>query len=180
MIRLFVAIDMPENVKDELAVLCTNVPGARWVPKEQIHLTLRFIGEVDGGFFREIKDALDDIKGVPFDFQLRRMGFFPPRGMPRVLWVGIDPEKETAALRNRIETCLVKMGLEPEKRKFTPHITLARLHDTPVERLTRYMAGNGMYASDSFRVTEFHLYSSFLTPKGAYHKVEKTYPLAKA
>jgi 2'-5' RNA ligase len=177
MIRLFVAIDLPDEIKAEVTVLCSNVPGARWVPREQLHLTMRFIGEVDGGVFREIGEVLTDIKGTPFDLRLMKMGYFPPRGMPRVLWVGIEPEKETVVLRNRIESCLVRMGIEPEKRKFTPHITLARLNETPVDRLTRYLAGNGMYASAPFTVNEFHLYSSFLTPKGAHHKIEGTYPL---
>ena len=177
MYRLFVAIDLPPDVAAQLQGLCCGVPGARWVQPEQMHLTLRFIGEVDGGIFQDIKEGLAGIKAAPFSLQVKGLGFFPPRKTPRVLWAGIFPVEEVSTLRNRIENRLVGMGLEPEGRKYSPHITLARLHDTPLARLGRFLAGNNLFATEPFLVSEFHLYSSELTSKGAFHVIEASYPL---
>ena len=177
MYRLFVAIDLPPEVVAQLQGLCCGVPGARWVQPEQMHLTLRFIGEVDGGIFRDIKEGLAGIKAAPFSLQVKGLGFFPPRKTPRVLWAGISPVEEVNTLRNRIENRLIGMGLEPEGRKYSPHITLARLHDTPPARLGRFLAGNSLFATEPFLVSEFHLYSSELTSKGAFHTIEASYSL---
>ena len=85
--------------------------------------------------------------------------------------------EQVSGLRNRIENLLVGMGLSPEGRKFSPHITLARLHDTPLARLGRFLAGNSLFATEPFPVSEFHLYSSQLTSKGAVHTLEASYSL---
>lgn len=177
MYRLFVAIDLPPDIAARLQELCYGVPGAKWVQPEQMHLTVRFIGEVDGGIFRDIKEGLGVIQSPPFVLQVKGLGFFPPRKTPRVLWAGLAPVEEVSALRNRIENVLVGLGLEPEGRKYSPHITLARLHDTPLARLGRFLAGNGLFATEPFPVSEFHLYSSELTSKGAFHTIEASYPL---
>ncbi len=177
MYRLFVAIDLPPDIAARLQNLCYGVPGARWVQPEQMHLTLRFIGEVDGGIFRDVKEGLADIKSPPFSLQVKGLGFFPPRKTPRVLWAGLAPVEQVSGLRNRIENLLVGMGLSPEGRKFSPHITLARLHDTPLARLGRFLAGNSLFATEPFPVSEFHLYSSQLTSKGAVHTIEASYSL---
>ena len=179
MYRLFVAIDLPENVKQELSGLCFGIPGARWVPEEQIHLTLRFIGEVDGGVFRDIQEALGDIRTDPFEIWVKGVGFFPPRKTPRVIWVGVEPHDKVIVLRNRVESTLVRLGLEPERRKFSPHITLARLRDTSLSKVTRFLAGHNLFATEAFPVHEFVLYSSTLTPKGAIHQQEAIYSLSK-
>lgn len=179
MIRLFVAIDFPEEVRKMLSAMCYGIPGAKWVPEEQFHLTLRFIGEVDGGLFRDIADTLADVRSAPMSIRLRGLGYFPPRKQPRVLWVGIEPAAEVSLLRDRVESKLVRLGLEPEGRKFSPHVTLARLNDTPLPKLTRYLSGNALFASEIFPVTEFSLYSSVLTPKGAIHQIEASYPLER-
>ncbi|OGR06823.1 MAG: 2'-5' RNA ligase [Deltaproteobacteria bacterium RIFOXYD12_FULL_50_9] len=173
--RLFIAIDLPEEIKKELSGLSFGIPGARWVPADQLHLTLRFIGEVDGFMFQKIRDLLELIPADPFDFRLREFGCFPPRKEPRVLWIGVEPKDQLIALRNRIETALLRNGLEPEGRKYTPHITIARLQGTPISRLTNFMAGNNLYSSPIFRVEAFQLYSSTLSAKGAIHKVEASY-----
>ena len=180
MTRLFVSIDLPQAVRQELAGICCGLPGARWVEEDQIHLTLRFIGEVDGGVFQDIRDGLAGIKGVPFSVRLAGLGVFPPRKQPRVLWAGIEPVDPVAVLRTRVEATLVALGLAPEGRKFSPHVTIARLHDTPVARLARYLAGNALFASPEFEVDAFHLYSSFLTKQGALHQLEASYGLFPA
>jgi 2'-5' RNA ligase len=177
MYRLFVAIDLPESIREELGAMCFGIPGAKWVEPEQLHLTLRFIGEVDGGVFADIREALEGVRAEPFAMRLKDFGHFPPRRQPRVLWVGVEAGDGLARLRGRVEHVLVRAGLEPEHQKFSPHITLARLKETPLTRLANFFAGNALYASIPFEVTEFHLYSSRLSPKGAVHTLEETYPL---
>ena len=177
MYRLFVAVDMPEELKSRLADMGFGLPGAKWVPREQIHLTLRFIGEVDGGQLADIRETLAGVGGEPFAMQLKGMGFFPPRGTPRVLWVGVEENEALLGLRNRVEAAVVRAGLQPESRRFSAHVTLARLHNTPPARLSRFLAGNGLYESPPFEVKEFCLYESELTPKGAIHHLLESFPL---
>lgn len=178
MYRLFVAIDLPQAVKRQLLEICYGLPGARWVDEGQIHLTMRFIGEVDGGVFQDIREGLAGVKGSPFVMRLAGLGVFPPRKPPRVLWAGIEPVDPVVVLRNRVEAVLAGLGLPPEGRKFSPHVTMARLTDTPLTRLTRFLAGNALFASSEFEVDAFCLYSSFLTRKGAVHQVEAGYDLS--
>jgi RNA 2',3'-cyclic 3'-phosphodiesterase len=178
MYRLFVAIDPPEEIRMELGAMCFGIPGAKWVDSEQLHLTLRFIGEVDGGVFADIREGLEGVRGEPFAMRLKGFGHFPPRRQPRVLWVGVEAGEELARLRNRVDKTLVHIGLEPEHRKFAPHITLARLQEAPLQKLANFFAGNALYASVPFQVTEFHLYSSRLSSKGAIHTREESYLLS--
>jgi len=175
--RIFVAIDLPGAVRRELAAIISDLPGARWVKEGQIHLTLRFIGEVEDGVCQDIREALADIKSSVITMRLIGLGFFPLRKPPHILWVGVEPAAPIVALRNRVESLLVQLGLEPEGRKFTPHVTLARLRDTPVAMLTRYLADNTLFVSSEFKVDAFYLYSSILTHTGAIHQVEADYPL---
>jgi 2'-5' RNA ligase len=177
MIRLFVAIDLPDLMRQELAGLGFGLPGARWVAAEQIHLTLRFIGGVDGAMFRDIREELAGIRSAPFAMQVKGLGCFPLRQAPRVLWAGVANNDALILLRNRVEAALVRCGLEPEGRKFAAHITLARLRDTPLSRLTNFLAGNALFSTEPVTVTEFLLYSSRITAKGAIHQLEASYPL---
>jgi len=175
--RLFVAIDLPEDIREQLSTLGCGLPGARWVSPDQMHLTLRFIGDVDGRYFTLVREALSGLHGEKFSLRLKDIGFFPPRGNPRVVWVGIEKNEQLVQLRSRIESALVRTGLEPEGRKFSPHITLARLKNTPVSRIGAYLAHNSLFATASFPVQQFLLYSSVLNSKGAKHYVEETYLL---
>ncbi|MDB5081170.1 MAG: 2-5 ligase [Chloroflexi bacterium] len=177
MYRLFVAIELPEWVKAELSGLSFGLPGAHWVPDDQLHLTLRFIGEVDRFQFEEIARALSEVQIDPFDLALEGVGTFPPRGKPNVLWVGIEKSEPLLQLHRRVEKALVQVGVEPEKRKFSPHITLARLKDAPLNRLGEFLMGHSLFKVEPFEIEEFHLFSSQLTSKGAIHTLEATYSL---
>jgi 2'-5' RNA ligase len=176
--RLFVAIDLPGEVSRGLSRLSSGLPGARWVRQEQLHLTLRFIGEVDGGRFRDIREELGGVSLQPFSLQLDGLGVFPPRGRPRVVWAGLRQSKPLLRLRNQVESALVRAGLARETRKFAPHVTLARLKNTPAVRVGRYLEQWGLYASRPFTVERFFLYSSQLGHSGALHTIEAEYPLA--
>ena len=156
-----------------------GIPGAKWVAPEQMHLTVRFIGEVDGGLFHDIKEILNDVNVAPFSLQLKGVGFFPPRGVPRVLWVGLEKSEPLQAMKKKIDLTLFRLGVEPDNRKFSPHITLARLKNSPVQKIANFLSGNGLFSQEPFLVDDFKLYSSILSPKGAYHKVERVYSLTE-
>ena len=177
MYRLFVAIDLPSDVKERLRPLCGGLPGARWVDGDQLHLTLRFIGEVDGGVLRDVREQLGTVRSAPFSLVLQGVGHFPPRGQPRVVWVGLEKSGPLGVLHGRVESALADAGLERDGRKFSPHITLARLKETPASRVGRYLEEFGLFRTDPFTVDAFILYSSTLTRHGAVHTPEATYPL---
>jgi 2'-5' RNA ligase len=176
--RLFIAVDLPETIKSNLTSMSFGIPGARWVVPEQLHLTVRFIGEVDGTLFRDISEVLQEIDFGSFSLQLKGVGCFPPRGTPRVLWIGLARSEPLLQLRKKIDTALARVKVKPEGRKFSPHITLARLKNSPVQKIANFLAGNGLFSQEPFQVDDFKLYSSILSAKGAYHKVERVYPLS--
>ncbi|PID72270.1 MAG: RNA 2',3'-cyclic phosphodiesterase [Desulfobulbus propionicus] len=175
--RLFVALDLPEQVAARVEPLCSGLPGARWVDAMQLHLTLCFIGEVEGSVFLDIVETLDEIELEPFFLQLDGLGFFPPRQKPRVLWIGVAPNEQLQRLQQKMYNRLTGIGLELEKRKFSPHITIARLRDTSSSKLAAYLEGNAMFCAEPFMVRQFTLYSSILRHQGAVHIVEQEYRL---
>jgi len=123
--RLFVAIDLPDEVKNALGTLCSGLAGAKWVKREQMHLTLRFIGDVDDERFEAIKSELGSVKSAPFEMHLEGVGQFPVKGKPRVLWVGVKAHPALAELYGKVNNTLNGLDLPPEDYPFSPHITLA-------------------------------------------------------
>ncbi len=177
MYRLFVAIDLPPDIKEKLLAIGGGVPGARWMTADQLHLTLKFVGEVDGGVFDDVVNALGEVASEPFDLTLKGVGHFPPRRDPEVLWVGVAKNERLVQLRNRVESALSRIGLARETRKFAPHVAIARLRDAHLERVARYLAENSLLEIDAFPVTEFALFSSVLASEGAQHQIEAVYQL---
>ena len=175
--RLFIAVDPPGTIKKNLETMSFGIPGARWVAPEQLHLTVRFIGDVDGALFHDIRNLLEEVTIPPFVIQIKGVGHFPPRGKPRVIWAGLEKIDPGQVLRKIIDSVLMKVGLEPEGRKFSPHITLARLKNTPLNKVPNFLAGNSLFSQEPFQVHDFKLYSSTLTQKGAVHTVERIYSL---
>jgi 2'-5' RNA ligase len=178
MYRLFIAIDLPDEVKDHLANICFGVQGATWAAKDQMHLTIRFIGDVDEPGYHAICSCLSDVIASRFTIALKGVGFFPPRNKPKVLWAGLEKNESLMELRRLIESPLRETGIEPEERKFVAHITLARLDErTPLRAITGFLSANGLFKAEPVVVEEFHLYSSVLTNSGALHTKEATYSL---
>ena len=175
-LRLFVAIDLPEPVTEALERLCTGLPGARWTDPEQYHLTLRFIREVDGLVLRDLDAGLAEVEFEPFTLGLDGFGHFPPRGVPKVLWAVVSPRDPVDQLRRSVDRVVHAAGVEPERRKFSPHVTVARFPGgAPVRRLQQFLAGHALCRSEPFQVDRFHLYSSQLHQDGAIHTLEATY-----
>jgi len=178
MARLFVAIDIPFAQREDLANLCYGIQGAKWVKIDQLHLTLRFIGEVNDALFHGVADALDEIYSEPFSLSLKGVGYFPPRKSPRVLWVGADGGEPLLVLQDSIEKALRRAGLEPEKKKFRPHITIARFKERISKTdLGEFIAGHSLFKTSPFTIDAFSLYSSTLLPQGAMHTRECTFYL---
>ena len=178
MIRLFVGIPIAPAISQLLSSLGGTVPGARAVPEDQIHLTLRFIGEVEPSALVDIKQSLQGLESNSLTLSIRGTGHFPPRGQPRVLWAGIDPAGDVIILRNRVNNRLSLCGIKPEQRKYHPHVTLARLKTASPKRVAGFLAANSVLESPPFVVDRVLLYSSTLHPAGAIHRVEGVYPLA--
>ena len=177
--RLFVAIDLPEEVKNAVAAIGRDLPGARHVTREQLHLTLRFIGEVDDEMLNAIRTALTEVTGTSFPLTLRGVGHFPPGKQPRVLWVGLEKSAPLLELQQEVEQALNKAGIPPEERNFSPHLTLARLKETPPDKVAHLEERYRDFDAGTFPVAEFYLYSSTLTRAGAIHMREATYPRSR-
>ena len=170
--RLFVALTLPDEIKQSLEPLATGLGDVRWLLPEQQHLTLRFLGELDDGVMADVGEALTLVPGMPFELRLKGIGHFPPRGEPRVLWVGVEKNPELRRLKRRIDRTLKAVGLAPDGRKFAPHVTIARLRHLPTAAsLGTYLMRHGLYRSEPFAVSDFQLCSSWLHPNGAEYRV---------
>lgn len=174
--RLFVALEMPEEVAEALDRLCVGLPDTRWTDLDDFHLTIRFIGEVDHSTFYELGQLLAGVMLPPFELELAGLGQFPPRGALRQLWAGIVPNADLERLRRRIEHCVREAGVAPERRKFQPHVTLARFRQPPPPaRLATYLRTRSLFRLPPFPVSRFGLYSSHLRHDGAEHVLEAEY-----
>ena len=177
--RLFVALSLPEDVRDELARLAHGLPGARWVAAENLHLTLRFIGEVDADVAHDIDAALAAIRSPAFSLALAGIDRFGDRRNVRQLWVGADPQPALGRLQAKVEAAVVRAGLKPEGRKFKPHVTLARFKGRPGPKLGEYLSHNALFRLPPFEVSRFILYSSFLSSGGSIYTEEAAYDLTR-
>jgi len=173
MLRLFVGIALPPEIKLRLSLLCAGVPGARWVDPGNYHLTLRFIGEVDEGLASDIDEALARIHAPRFDVALAGVGHFGDR----MLWVGVDKSPPLVHLRDKVESALVRLGLEPETRRYAPHVTLARLRNVGEAKLRAFITEHALFRAEPFRVEHFSLVASYLTKSGSIYEDQADYAL---
>jgi 2'-5' RNA ligase len=174
--RLFVALPIPDAVARPLMLLQGGVPGARWQTREQLHLTLSFIGEVEGDVARMIDDALAGIDAPAFDLQLHGVGQFGNR-QPHSLWAAVRKSEMLEHLQRKVDAAVRRVGIPPDGHKFTPHVTLARLRYPDIEKVTGWLQEHALSTSQAFAVDGFCLYSSKLTSDGSIYRVEQDYPL---
>lgn len=175
--RLFIGIALPEPIAARLAVMGGGIPGARWEPADKLHVTLRFLGEVDHGLARRLETALERVDLPAFSMALRGVGVFPLRASPRVLWAGVEDPGPVGQLHRAIERAITPLGIEPEHRKFHPHVTLARLRRPPEHRVAEFVAQHALLSTEPFEVEHFTLYSSVLSPRGSKYRVEAEFEL---
>lgn len=174
--RLFVALRLPETVIDTLLDLEGGVDGARWQDEGQLHLTLRFVGEVEARQADDLAEALASVHAAPFELALRGVGHFESRGRPHTLWAGLAPSEPLAALVRRVESACRRAALQPESRKFHPHITLARLNAASGPLLP-FLKAHSALKSAPWRVEAFDLMESTLDPAGALYETVRRYRL---
>ena len=175
--RLFVGIALPDEIRDRMAALTGGLKGARWVAPENLHLSLRFIGEVTGGMERDIDGALQTVGGAGFPLSLSGFGAFERRGRVHAVWAGVSQPELLAALRDKIESALVRGGCVPERRKFKPHVTVARLKNGNAADAGLYLEQHAGFAAGPVHVERFTLFESHLGGGGAHYVALADYPL---
>jgi 2'-5' RNA ligase len=169
--RLFIALMIPEPQRSQLAWLQAGLEGAHWVQPEKLHLTVRFIGEVPENTVEDIQGLLAGLQVRDFDIHLRGIGVFEPGNRPRSLWAAVADPAPLIALHEKCNQALRRVGVPEERRKYLPHVSLARLVHAHTERLVQYMEAHGGFDAPPFRAEKFSLIRSHLTHHGAAYEI---------
>jgi 2'-5' RNA ligase len=173
--RLFVAIDFPQSVRRFLVDLDPRIRGVRWTAAEQMHLTLGFFGGVPENIDGKFREKLSTIHFGAFFLPIAGLGTFPPKGPPKIVWIGVGRgHPHLFQLHKRVTEAALAVGLEPDLRPFHPHITLARCRDVSPQSIRKFLQTNVDLDAGMAHVESFHLYSSQLTPTGSIHTHELT------
>jgi len=175
--RLFTALEIPREAALSLSLLRGGLPGARWIDVENYHITLRFIGDVEGHVADEVADALDRVRRSSFSLTLSGVGAFGGK-KPHSIWAGVAASPDLHALQGEIERICQRLGLPSDPRKFMPHVTLARLRNASPLDVAHYLSARGNFAAMPFRVGRFVLMSSRDSVGGGPYIVEEAWPLA--
>ena len=178
MIRLFVGLDLPAGLRQLVSGLAGGLPGAKWVPPANYHLTLRFIGEQPGHVAEEIDLALANLRGRGFALRLSGLGTFDKQARATTLWVGVERNPALDHLRAKIETALQRTGLEPERRRFQPHVSIAKIDNVPQDKLVAYIQAHNLFQSAPVPIEQFVLFSSILGKATPVYTAEVEYALA--
>ena len=177
--RLFIALTPPAAVRAAVAGLATPLAGARWTPPEQMHVTLRFLGEIETDRLAGMGERLETIRVEPFILPTEGLGSFPPEAPPRVIWIGVGRgHPRLFQLRQKLDDSLLAAGVDVDVRTFHPHITLARCAGTPLPTVKRWLREREDFTAAPFRVDAFDLYSSRLTPAGSEYTLVRRFSLA--
>ncbi|MFP3943496.1 MAG: RNA 2',3'-cyclic phosphodiesterase [Alphaproteobacteria bacterium] len=171
--RLFAAIEIPDEIIEDLAALQNGVPGARWVPEENMHLTLAFFGELQPPQAEDLDGLLSGIAARPFDLHFESVGLFG--SPPRTLWAGVSRSEPLVRLAEKVTVAADRAGIELDRRKFAPHVTLARLKDPPKKAMRNFLASHGDFRTEPFTVTNFALFSSYRGKEQAIYTAERYY-----
>ena len=178
MLRLFVALEIPNEVRRAIASIGTGLPDARWVAPENLHITLRFIGEVEEYVAEEIDAELVGIRACPFTVALSGLGCFESRNRVRAVWARVVGGEELSQLQRSIELALRRAGLAPDTHKFVPHVTLTRLRQVPVDEVVPYLQLHGDFRSVPMVADRFTLFRSHLGRSGSHYEPLTLYPLS--
>jgi 2'-5' RNA ligase len=180
MLRLFVALELPDDVKQRIAPLAAGLPDARWVAPESLHITLRFIGEVDEEAAEDIDAALGTVHSSPLEIALSGVGAWESKGRVRAVWSKVTAGDGLGLLQGRVESSLKRVGFEPEGRKFTPHVTIARLKGVPARIVAPYLEHYGDFRAGPFTADHFTLFRSRMGHGGSHYEALARYELTRA
>ena len=173
--RLFVAIDLPATIAEQLRQLDPEVRGVHWMPSDQLHLTLGFFAQVPADTESTLREKLAQIQSHAFFLPIVGVGAFPSKGPPKIIWIGVGKgHPHLFQIYKRVQEAALAAGLEPELRPWHPHITLARCRDVSGQSVKNFLRDNADLDLGIIRVEAFHLYSSKLTPAGPIHIRELT------
>ena len=175
--RLFTGVEIPADVGQSLSMLRGGLPGARWITPENYHLTLRFIGDVDDVIANEVASMLGRVQRGAFELYLEGLMSFGGR-KPRAVVAAVAPAQALLEIQSEHERMMQRIGLEPEGRKYTPHVTLARLRDSSSHDVAEFLAARGYFRTAAFPVSRFVLFSSRNSVGGGPYVVEASYPLS--
>ena len=176
MLRVFLGLCLPNSVKDQLSPMKSGLPKARWIDGENLHLTIRFIGEVEETLAGDIHDALSTLSFEAFPLRLKGIDCFHSRNKVRAVWTGTATSSHLKYLKRKVEMNLGRTGLPAESRKFTPHVTLARLKLAPLTSVIPYLEANAGFQTESFQVDQVFLFRSHLGHRGAAYETLAAYP----
>jgi RNA 2',3'-cyclic 3'-phosphodiesterase len=174
--RLFVALRPPAPIRASLLGLMGGIAGARWQDDDQLHVTLRFIGEVERPVAEDVAATLGSIRHPPLSFRFSGLGTFDHGGSVDTLWARVVPFDGLTILHKKIDQALVRIGLAPERRTYLPHVTLARLGSKagPVQG---FLAENAGFSTEPIDIDWFALFESSLGTGGARYDMIARYPL---
>ena len=174
--RMFIAIDLSDVVKESILLLQNGLRGAKWIARENLHLTIRFIGEVSELEVDDIHSALCKVRSVPFVLKLGGAGVFSTGSRPRSVWIGVKNESPIVSLKSDIDSALARVGFGTDGRKYVPHVTVAKLKGR-CSNLFDFMARLDYMPASSMEIGQFVLFSSYLSRKGPKYTPEIYYPL---
>ena len=167
--RLFIALSFPGDIVVKLTELQSGVRGARWVPPQNLHLTLSYIGEASNILLKDLADVLRGLAVQAFCMQLRGINNFTSRGLSTSIWVGVAEKSSLFSLQSKIKNCLQINRIPKDKRQFSPHVTLARLKNVRPEDTAGFIAFNNLFKTRSFWVQSFTLFESISTKEGSFY-----------
>lgn len=177
MIRLFVGLDLPYDAKRRLDAICYGVDGAQWSEMDNLHLTLRFIGEVNRPDAETIAEALERVHEPAFELTIAGIGHFGTGPRVRTLWAGVEPAPALTRLRQQVSSVLSRLPIPRDPGEFKPHVTLARFDRGEAGNMGKFLEANGMLRLQPFLVDRFVLFSSIWHRDGPVYRVEAEYPL---
>lgn len=178
--RLFVALALPDNIRWQLRLICGGLAGAsRWVPPENLHITLRFLGEVDGRDMDYVDAALAGIRAPRFSLRFKGVDAFTSGQRVKAVYAGIEKQPALQHLHDKVESAVVRAGLEPDGQKYTPHVTLTRPKDAPLKKLQHYLAEHSLFKTEPFDITHFTLYASELGSEQSVYTALRSYALSE-
>lgn len=176
--RIFTALPLPSTIRDLLGGLSSELHGVRWTPVDQLHVTLRFLGDVEPERCDALIGRFQEIRVKSFLLPVERVGAFPAKGPPRVLWVGVgNGHPRLHQLRQQLDDHVLATGMDVELRLFVPHITMARCTETSEKAAAQWLRTHRDFEGPSFLVDAFELYSSTLRPAGAVHTLIERFRL---
>ena len=177
MIRLFAALALPSDIADGLVRRQQGLPGARWTRTDDLHITLRFFGEVTETLAADLDASLATVNAAPFDIALAGAGAFGDGDRLRAVWAGVEGGEPLRRLAARCETAARRCGLKPEGRAYRPHVTLAYLKRSPQDRVAAWVQGHNLLSSPAWSARSFNLYSSWRGGEGSRYELERSYLL---